>query len=156
MGKTPERKLEKYWNNGILSWISIADIKNNSLSKTKEMISQSALDTVFKGMFSPVGTLIMSFKLSIGKTAILNIDATHNEAIISIYPFAESAILKKWLLHILPIVANKSETVSAIKGRTLNSRKIDLLEIALPPVAEQIMIIATIEQLNQLFQNLVQ
>lgn len=32
----------------------------------------------------------MSFKLTVGRTSILDIDAVHNEAIISIYPYVDT------------------------------------------------------------------
>ena len=44
-----------------------------------------AISESFSGKISPVGTMIMSFKLTIGKMSILGIDAVHNEAIISIF-----------------------------------------------------------------------
>ena len=49
---------------------------------TKESVSSKA--TTLLGQKSPRGTLLMSFKLTVGRTAVLDIDAYHNEAIISI------------------------------------------------------------------------
>lgn len=54
---------------------------------TKETVSEY-VQSLF-GDISSAGTLIMSFKLTVGRTSILDISAYHNEAVISIYPFVE-------------------------------------------------------------------
>lgn len=85
MGKTPPRAEPVWWQNDI-HWVSISDMKDyGHISYTKEMVSQKALEEKFGGI-STKGTLLMSFKLTVGRTSILDIDAVHNEAIISIYP----------------------------------------------------------------------
>ena len=88
-GKTPPRAEKKWWGKeGDYPWFSISDMISNSyVSKTKEFISEEGFIRKFGGNVSPKGTLIMSFKLTIGRTSILNVDALHNEAIISIFPF---------------------------------------------------------------------
>ena len=81
MGKTPPRKEEKYWNNPIYPWISIADmVSGGTITSTKEKVNAYAAEKTFKSKIVPAGTLIMSFKLTVGKTSILGIDAFHNEA----------------------------------------------------------------------------
>ena len=86
IGKTPPRGETKYWANGKYPWVSISDMSDYGLvTTTKESVSEYA-KSLF-GEISPVGTLIMSFKLTVGRTSLLNTSAYHNEAIISIYPF---------------------------------------------------------------------
>lgn len=120
---------------------------------TKEHISETAFEECFSKTFSPVGTMIMSFKLTLGKVSILGIDAVQNEAIISIYPTApadDSRILQKWLFKILPLVATTGNSKNAIKGKTLNATSISNLMIPVPPLAEQERIVAKIEELLSL------
>ena len=86
-GKTPERGNALYWSDGIYNWVSIADmIAGGVVSTTKERVSSVAAENCF-GKISRKGSLIMSFKLTVGRTSILGVDAYHNEAIISIYPY---------------------------------------------------------------------
>lgn len=147
MGKTPERANPIYWGNDV-PWISIADMNNQSLiMETKEKVSNSALESIFKEQISPKGTLIMSFKLTVGRTSILGIDALHNEAIISIFPKKEPDTQKKYLYFVLPEIANMGETKDAIKGKTLNSKSIYNLLIPLPPIEEQKRIVEKLEVL---------
>ena len=80
----------------------------------------------------------MSFKLTVGKVSILGIDAFHNEAIISIYPFVDpDRITTMFLFATLPLLSQSGDTKSAIKGNTLNSDSLDALLIPLPPIMEQ-------------------
>ncbi|WP_051614341.1 restriction endonuclease subunit S [Acholeplasma equifetale] len=147
MGKTPERANPIYWGNDV-PWISIADMNNQSfIMETKEKVSNSALESIFKKQISPKGTLIMSFKLTVGRTSILGIDALHNEAIISIFPKKEPDTQKKYLYFVLPEIANMGETKDAIKGKTLNSKSIYNLLIPLPPIEEQKRIVEKLEVL---------
>ena len=90
MGKTPPRKEAEYWSEATHNWVSIADmVADGHIESTKEFVSQYAYTNAFKGKKSVAGTLLMSFKLTVGKVSILDIDAFHNEAIISIYPFID-------------------------------------------------------------------
>ena len=147
IGKTPPRADLTYWNNDY-NWVSISDmIEDGFIDKTKECVSQKAYNNIFKGNISKKGTLIMSFKLTVGRCSLLNIDAFHNEGIISIYPIYESETLKKYLMKILPFMTKYGKTKGAIKGNTLNSKSLKELMIPLPPLEEQQRIIDKIEQL---------
>ena len=147
MGKTPPRAEPVWWKNDI-HWVSISDMKDyGHISNTKEMVSQKALEEKF-GSISTKGTLLMSFKLTVGRTSILDIDAVHNEAIISIYPYIDTEnYFRDYLFYILPIVTQWGDSKNAIKGKTLNSKSIANLMIPLAPLNELQRIVAKIEEL---------
>ena len=147
MGKTPPRAEPVWWQNDI-HWVSISDMKDyGHISYTKEMVSQKALEEKFRGI-STKGTLLMSFKLTVGRTSILDIDAVHNEAIISIYPYVDTEnYFRDYLFYILPIVTQWGDSKNAIKGKTLNSKSIANLMIPLAPLNELQRIVAKIEEL---------
>ena len=146
IGKTPARGETAYWEPGTIPWVSISDMKEyGTVVRTKEYVSPKA--TTLLGKISPRGTLLMSFKLTVGRTAVLDIDAYHNEAIISIWPFCDSTSLQPYLFYTLPVLANLGDSKDAIKGRTLNTSSINNLLIPLPPSAEQIRIVNRIKEL---------
>ena len=147
IGKTPPRGESKYWVNGKYPWVSISDMAYYGLVKTtKETVTESA--KCLFGDISPLGTLIMSFKLTVGRTSLLDIPAYHNEAIISIYPFVdEDYSIRNYLFYILPIISSLGDSKNAIKGKTLNSKSLNNLLLPLPPLNEQKRIVAMIEQL---------
>ncbi len=148
MGKTPSRTESQWWGKDI-PWVSIADmIENGQVKNTKERITESALSEVFGNKISKAGTLLMSFKLTVGRVSILNIDAVHNEAIISIYPCYDiDNATQMYLFKILPFISQYGKSKNAIKGKTLNSTSINNMLVPLPPLAEQKRIVAKIEEL---------
>lgn len=148
MGKTPPRAEPEWWGTDI-PWVSIADMpESGHIYETKESVTSAALDKKFGNKISPAGTLLMSFKLTVGRVSILDIDAVHNEAIISIFPFVDDDSTEKmYLFYVLPFVSQFGESKNAIKGKTLNDTSISNLLIPLPPLAEQKRIVAKIEEL---------
>lgn len=156
LGKTPPRSAPEYWGNDI-PWVSIADmIDNGIITTTKEKLSNFSTP-LFKDKISPKGTLLMSFKLTVGRVSILGISAAHNEAIISIFPYFDiDEKFKIYLFKFLPNIANSGDSKDAIKGTTLNSSSINNLLIPVPPINEQSQIVVVVDRLNekiaQLFQ----
>ena len=147
IGKTPARGDSRYWSNAKFPWVAISDMADYSHIKlTKEMISEEASKNLM-GELSPVGTLIMSFKLTVGRTSILDISSYHNEAIVSIFPFIDVDMqMRDYLFYVLPLLANLGDSKDAIKGKTLNSKSLNNLLIPLPPFGEQSRIVNRIVQ----------
>ena len=112
-------------------------IDGKNIKETKEMVSQKAYDEIFNNDISPKGTLIMSFKLTIGKVSILDMNSFHNEAIISIYPYFDNQnIIRDYLFKVLPLISNYGNMKNAIKGKTLNSKSINNLLIPITNLNE--------------------
>ena len=154
MGKTPPRDDSRYWLNAKRNWVSISDMTNyGRIKTTKEQISEEAANSLMRKS-SPINTLLMSFKLTVGRTAILDIEAYHNEAIVSIYPYIDKKfILRNYLFYTLPILANIGDFKDAIKGKTLNSKSLNNLLIPLPPLNEQLRIVESIEAIFRCIEN---
>ena len=154
IGKTPARGEQTYWINGKYNWVSISDmVDGGSISTTKEKVSDLAVKEVFSAPISEKGSLLMSFKLSIGKASILDIDAYHNEAIITIRPVIDKEYaMRNYLFKVLPLIANLGQSKDAIKGKTLNSKSLSNLLIPLPPLQEQQRIIGQMNRLSKQLQ----
>lgn len=129
--------------------------ENGFINTTKEFISKKGFDEKFNKTISPKGTLIMSFKLTIGRVSILDMDALHNEAIISIFPYVdEHRILQKYLFKVLPYLVKYGDSKNAIKGSTLNSDSLCNLYIPLPSIEEQQRIVDKLDELLPLVDKL--
>ncbi len=152
-GRTPPRKEPSYWNTGDFPWVSIADMEDGkTVRSTKETVSTEARLNVFKREPEPPGTIIMSFKLTIGKIAKLGIPAFHNEAIISIWPHL--AEFDSFLFRVLPDLARAAKAKGAIKGATLNRKSLSKIMVPLPPLPEQHRIVAKVDELFALCDHL--
>ena len=152
LGKTPDRHTDKFWSSGIYPWFAISDLQEKAtVYSTKEKISATALKEKFSGKLIPQGTLLMSFKLTVGRTSILGIDAVHNEAIISVFPIIpDNDATRNFLFNTLSLIVSYVKTTDAIKGATLNSSKISSMLVPFPPLAEQARIVAEIEKFEPL------
>lgn len=147
LGKTPARANKDYWEDSCYPWVSISDMPENGvIFETKEGISEKAKKECFNNTISKAGTLIMSFKLTIGKVALLGIDAYHNEAIISIFPYFDNdESIKHYLFRMLPVVANNTDSHGVVMGNTLNKKSMSNMLIPLPPLEEQKRIVSAVE-----------
>lgn len=147
MGKTPPRAEPEWWGRDI-PWISISDMSDYGFIKmSKELVSTKAINEKFTRI-SRAGTLLMSFKLTVGRTSILDTDAVHNEAIISILPYVDSSnSFRDYLFYFLPTIVQWGNYKNAIKGKTLNSKSISNLYIPLPPIGEQKRIVEKITKI---------
>lgn len=157
VGKTPPSKDNSYWDlNGTgIPWVSIADLNHNGyVSSTAKMVTDKAKNISFSYPPVKAGTILMSFKLTVGKVSILEIDAFHNEAIISINHHLE--IEKKYLFSVLPLISKLGRTKQAIMGNTLNSESLSMLLLPIPSQQEQIRIISKYEELMSLCDQLEQ
>ena len=152
-GRTPPRNEPAYWNTGDYPWVSIADMRDGeTLTATRETVSEESAKHIFRSEPEHIGTMIMSFKLTIGKVARLGIPAYHNEAIISIRPYVTE--IDSYLFKALPLFAQQSDTKGAVKGATLNRESLANIPISLPPFAEQHRIVAKVDELIALCDRL--
>ena len=138
IGKTPARNNPAYWQSGTNKWISISDMAkygrftgNTQETITDIAVSESGIKLV------PKGTIIMSFKLSIGRTAITSEDIYTNEAIMA---FGNVDMSKFDITFLQFLIANKNWLLNAkqaVKGQTLNKESIGNAKIIVPPIELQ-------------------
>ena len=137
MGKTPARNDLSLWN-GEHKWISIGDIGNAGkyIVDTKECISD---DGVAKSGIKivPKGTVIMSFKLSIGKVSITAEDMYTNEAIMAFIDKKKYPIDTTYLYYLLSGTDWLEGSNKAVMGLTLNKATLSQKTISIPSLDEQ-------------------
>ena len=150
MGKTPSRDNLSYWN-GNNVWVSIADLNDKKyISESKEGITDDAIkESGIKVI--PKNTVIMSFKLSIGKTAISTIPLFTNEAIMAFIEKDKSKLIPEYIYYYLKgykwVGANK-----AVLGMTLNKKTISEQTFSYPPLPEQEKIVAELDCLSGIIE----
>ena len=91
----------------------------------------------------------MSFKLTLGRMGIADVDLFTNEAIAAYYPEADKS-LPEWLFYALPAAVERTSFETAVKGATLNKAKLRLLTVSLPgDISEQrrvVEVLATVDE----------
>lgn len=84
IGKTPPRKEHQWFTTdpSDITWVSISDMRNcgTYISRSSEQITQEAVDK-FNIKVIPSNTVLLSFKLTVGRIAITHGKMTTNEAI---------------------------------------------------------------------------
>ena len=147
MGKTPARDNPAYWG-GDQNWAAISDIARSGmyLTKTKETISQTAVDESGIKVVPP-DTIVMSFKLSIGRTAITTSRMYTNEAIMAFLPHDASAFDLHFLYHLFSNRDWSEGSNKAVKGMTLNKATLNAARIPKPDISEQRTIASTLDKL---------
>lgn len=152
MGKTPARNTPSYWD-GNHKWISIADIGSAGkyIATTKERITDKAItESGIRAV--PAHTVIMSFKLSIGKTAITSEEMYTNEAIMAFISNGTYAIDTDYLYHMCCGTAWTEGTNKAVMGLTLNKATLSEKRISLPEITEQRNIAAKFDALDNVIE----
>ncbi len=137
MGKTPARERPEYWN-GNHKWVSIADLgkAGKFISETKEGLTDAGVsESGIKPV--PKGTLMMSFKLSIGKVSIAAEELFTNEAIMAFIDRGRYEMDTGYLYHLFRGKNWNEGTNKAVLGLTLNKATLSKKSIPLPPLATQ-------------------
>lgn len=151
MGKTPSRNNADYWTDGQYDWVSIADLGSYQkyVEDTKERISALAVQE--SGIKSvPANTVIMSFKLSLGKTAITQEPVYTNEAIMAFTPTEKYAVLPDYFYYLFSAKDWTKGTNRAVMGTTLNKATLGAVSITVPPIDEQRKIAAILDKVSDL------
>ena len=92
------------------------------------------------------GTILFSFKLTIGKTAIAEVPLYTNEAIASLPIKRGDLITAKFLQYALSNLDPELDANHAVLGKVLNKEKLHNLQIPLPPLAEQRRIVEMLDR----------
>ena len=151
MGKTPTRAKNEYWNNGDNDWVSISDLStyDKYVGETKETISDLAvMESGIKP--APADTVIMSFKLSLGKTAITVKPTYTNEAIMAFIPNGNYPVHTSYFYHFFVGYDWSNGTNRAVMGSTLNKATLSEIEITVPSIMEQIEIAKCLDKIDAL------
>lgn len=149
MGKTPDRKNPEYFG-GNNVWVSIRDLGDKEIADSNEHITNLAVcDTKIRKVKR--GTVIMSFKLTVGKCGIAATDLYTNEAIMAFNPKESFDINSSFLYYYLQcyhwVGSNK-----AVMGITLNKATISKQYISLPPKSTQLAIVSELDKINELIR----
>ncbi|HHE8896215.1 TPA: restriction endonuclease subunit S, partial [Haemophilus influenzae] len=135
IGKTPLRKETEWFstNPDDMQWISIKDMGNSGvfITESSELLTNQAVDK-FNIRKIPEDTVLLSFKLTIGRVSITMCETTTNEAIAHFKITDKSFLTTEYLyLFFQQFDFNSLGSTSSI-ATAVNSKTIKGIEILIP------------------------
>jgi type I restriction enzyme, S subunit len=140
-GTTPSRALaERYYRNGHISWVKTLDLNNSDITATEERVTEAALNEANLRCY-PCGSVVVAMYggfNQIGRTGLLRIPATVNQALTAIQPHP-GRLSPAYLQDVLNFRVGywKSVASSSRKDPNITSKDIRDFPIALPVLEEQ-------------------
>jgi|AntDeeMetagen681_2_1112603.scaffolds.fasta_scaffold05384_2 type I restriction enzyme S subunit len=129
-GFTPPSGNDSYYDINGYDWLNISDIKNKYVYEAESKISDKAIRE-YRPKISKKNSLVFSFKLSIGKTAILKNNIYTNEALATFEKNKKNNI--RYLYYIAPIFIPKNAKENIYGAKILNQRLINDALLLKPP-----------------------
>ena len=154
MGKTPSRNNNDYWRDEGNKWISISDLSQcgKYISMTKERISDKAVEeTGIREI--PANTVIMSFKLSIGKTAITSEPMYSNEAIMAFHDKHIANLIPDYIYYMFSGKDWNEGTNKAVLGKTLNKATLSKVKVNVCDIDKQRSIVDILDKVSSILES---
>lgn len=144
IGGTPSRKIVKYFE-GNNKWAQISDMNQKYIDDTKEKISNDGIVNSSVKLIKK-GSILLSFKLSIGKVSIANDNMYCNEAIA--FFNGNANVSNKYLYSYFENTDISYNRSGCIGSGSLNKEKLNELDIKIPSLEDQQKIIKEMEELD--------
>ncbi len=150
-GKTPSRSKKEYYIDGTVPWVKSTEIKFNFVSDTSEKITKRAVEEA-KMKIHPKGAVLIAMYgqgITRGRSAILDCEATTNQAVASVVTNPEKLInlyLFYWLFFQYDYLRNLGHGGNQ---KNLNSEILKQLEIPIPSLSKQKRIIEILKSLDK-------
>lgn len=152
IGKTPPRKEHKWFSTNPADkiWVSIANMGNSGIfiSDSSEYLTQEAVDS-HNIIMVPRNTILLSFKLTVGRVAIADKELTTNEAIAR-FILSDDKYMEYLYLYLKKFDYNSlgstSSIATAVNSKTIkgmqmlqpSDKVIDAFHIQVNPIFEKI------------------
>lgn len=148
LGETPSKSDSSFYGGKHL-WATISDMKEKHVVNTILKLSDKGALKLGANRYIKKGSLIMSFKLTLGKTAFVGKDLYTNEAIckLDLKDEYNTDEVKEYLFYTLPLVNYVPFAQRAAKGYTLNKGLLPTVEISFPDSKKRKEIVSTLEKL---------
>lgn len=134
-GFTPTTKNELYYDSDRHNWVTISDLGTNKYLCSSENGISKLYEDEFKPSIVRAGSLLYSFKLSVGQVAITKNDLYTNEAIAAFEDDEKAPIDFLYYSAQVCIIKNANDNIYGAK--LLNQELINNAFIVFPPITEQ-------------------
>lgn len=148
-GGTPSRSKNEYWQNGHIPWVKIGDLDSKYINFAKEKITREGLENSSAKLLKK-DTILYTIFATLGKVAILNCDATTNQAIAGIYINHENVDINYMYYYLKSIKGYVLNIGRGVAQNNINLSILKDLEIPLPPLGTQKKIAQVLDKAQEL------
>ena len=135
IGKTPPRKEQEWFstNPNDIKWVSIKDLGNSGtfIFETSEYLTEEAVNK-FNVKMIPKNTVLLSFKLTVGRIAITTENMVTNEAIAHFVLNEDNEISKEYLYLYLKNFNFESLGSTSSIAKAINSKIVKEIPVIIP------------------------
>lgn len=138
-GSTPKRSISAYWNDGVIPWFTVDDIRSGGriINKTNQKITEKGLKESSVKLL-PAETVLLCCTASIGEVAFTTIPLTTNQQFNGLVSKDKSKLLPYYLFY---STQKLGENIKDKSGKTtisfLSVGTLSKVKILVPPLKEQ-------------------
>ena len=151
IGGTPKRDNQQYYKDGNNLWISVRELNGGYIYDTKEKITDIGVKNSNVKLYK-IGTILFSFKLSIGKTGIVGKDMYSNEAIAGINSIV-SNLSNKYIYYYLTYYKSYKNANGILGNGSLNTQSLNEIKIPIPPMEIQEKMVEFLDSINEIMED---
>ncbi len=126
----------------------VGELNGGTITSSKEQVSEVAVRECMPAPV-PAGTLLFSFKLSIGKMAVAGCPLYTNEAIAALPIHNPKQLSRDFLRYALMSESREGDADAAVLGKLLNKEKVREISVPVPPLAEQERIVKLLDEADE-------
>lgn len=148
-GGTPSRKVAEYYD-GDIPWIKSGDLRENVVTQAAEFITELAVKKSSAKLVPKGAILLAMYGATVGRMAMLGIDAATNQAVCAVMPDPNRANARYVYYALLSKVPEFLRSAVGGAQPNISQGLIKDTKIPLPPLAEQKRIAAILDKADAL------